>query len=103
MRIVKFHLVLMRSLSELRLSSRMMDITSANMAVTLAGFLSFLQNGEWIKIGKNHHKRGHTESCSSANRVSHFCQISLLRRHLRDDRMCRLKYIFSKSFTSAVV
>ncbi len=41
-------------------------VTSANMAVTLAQFLWFLQNkGKWIKRGKNHYRHEQTES--------HFC------------------------------
>ncbi len=65
---VKQHLVFVKPLSELRLSSRTIYITNANMAVTLAQFLWFLQNeGKWIKRGKNHYKHEHIESCHSAN------------------------------------
>ncbi len=44
-------------------------VTNADMAVTLAQFLSFLQSeGKWIKRSKNHYKHEHVESCSWANR-----------------------------------
>ncbi len=57
-----------KPLSELRLSSHTVYVTNANMAVTLAQFLWFLQNKrEWIRRGQNHSKHGHVESCSYAN------------------------------------
>ncbi len=63
--IVKYHLVFVKSLSELYLSSLTIYVTNTNMAVTLAQFLWFLQNeGKWIKRGKNHYKHGHVNSCS---------------------------------------
>ncbi len=64
MKIVKFHFVFVKSHSELRLSSRTINITSTNMAVTLAQFLSFLQcKGKCIKRGTNQYKNGRVESC----------------------------------------
>ncbi len=65
MKIVKYLLVLVKPLSELRRSSLTIYVTNANMAATLAQFLIFLQSeGKWIKRGKNHYWHGNVESCS---------------------------------------
>ncbi len=65
---VKYHLLFVRPLSELRLLFRTIYVTTANMAVTLEQFLRLLQNeGKWIQRGQNHSKHGHVESCSSAH------------------------------------
>ncbi len=90
----------MRPLTELSLLSRTIYIIDANMAVTLAQCRLFFQTkGKWIKRGKNHYKLQ-----LSKQRVHCFSKRSLLRRHSHYDRACRLsKYIFSKSYTSAVV
>ncbi len=69
MKLFKYYLVFVKLLSELRLTSRTIYVTNANMAVSSAQFLWFLQNeGKWIKRGKNPSKHGHVGSCSSANR-----------------------------------
>ncbi len=69
MRIIKYRLLLEKLLSELRPFPGTIYNTYADMAVTLALFLSFLQNkGNCIKIGKNNNKHGHTESYSKAYR-----------------------------------
>ncbi len=45
-KIVKYHLVFVKPLSELHLSSHTVHVTNANKAVTLVSvFRSFLQNG----------------------------------------------------------
>ncbi len=80
-----------RLLSELHRLSCTVYITNIKMAVTVAQFISFLQNeAKLIKRGKNQHKHGHFESCRLANRVSWFCVVFL--------------NVFSKShFSSCVI
>ncbi len=69
MKIFQYHLVSVRPLSELRLSSLTIFVANTNMSVSSAQFLRFLQNvGKWIKRGQNLSKHGRVESCGSANR-----------------------------------
>ncbi len=64
----KNHFVFVKMLSELCIMSHTIYGSNANMAVTVAQCLLFLQNeGKFIKGGKNHYKLGHVESCSYAN------------------------------------
>ncbi len=65
MKIVKYHLVFVKPLSELLLSFRTIYVIIINMASTIALLRLFFQNeGKWIKKPKNHRKHDHAESCS---------------------------------------
>ncbi len=68
-KIVKYHKVFMKPLSEVHLLFCIIYITNANMAVTSAQFLSlFKHKGKSIKRGKKQYKHGHVKSCSHAKR-----------------------------------